>query len=258
MITCHLMGGLGNQLFQVAATLATAQDKGKKPIFPPKTNQSCSRKISYNDTYFHKLERTNHPLNYPMFKENGFDYKPINIKNDTKLFGYFQSEKYFNHHRKYILDTLTLPEKLKETLDNKYTNIVNKDNTVSIHVRRGDYLNLQEFHYVQTLDYYVNAIKRFDDNSMFVIFSDDINWCKNISLFNNLKNKQFVQDVDYNELYIMSKCKHNIIANSSFSWWGAYMNNNPNKIIISPQKWFGPKGPKDLNDLRPSSWIIIN
>lgn len=251
------MGGLGNQLFQTAAVLAIAKEKNKKPIFHPKPNQNCSRKIDYNNSYFHKIERTTQPLNYPMFKENGFAYKPIQINNDTMLFGYFQSEKYFKNHKNYILDTLTLPDKVKNQLNEKYKNLIGREDTVSVHVRRGDYVRLQHFHTVQSLDYYKKGIEKFSEDSMFVIFSDDLNWCKQQELFKGLKNKQFVQDIDYNELYLMSLCRNHIIANSSFSWWGAYMNRNENKKIICPQNWFGPKGPKDLQDIRPSEWTII-
>lgn len=257
MITCQLMGGLGNQLFQTAVTLAMAKDHNKKAIFPPKTNQGCSRKISYNDSFFHKVERSKVLPKCTLFRENGFCYKPIKISENTQLHGYFQTEKYFEKHKEYILNTITLPTKMENELNSKYQNIINNENTVSVHIRRGDYLRLQHCHYVQTIDYYEKAIKNFPEDSLFVIFSDDLEWCKNQPLFQNLKNKQFVQDVDYKELYVMSRCKHNIIANSSFSWWAAYMNPNNQKKIISPTNWFGPKGPKDLQDLRPSGWIVI-
>jgi len=258
MITCSLMGGLGNQLFQTAVTLSLSLDNNMIPIFPPNPHQGCSRKINYNDTYFHRLERIKSQLNFKIFVENGFSYKPIQVSDDNiNLRGYFQSEKYFEKHKKYILNTLVLPNKMIIDLNNKYKHIIECENTVSIHVRRGDYLGLQHVHYVQTLDYYQEAIKKFPEDSMFVIFSDDIHWCKEIPLFKHLKNVQFIQDIDYNELYIMSRCKHNIIANSTFSWWAAYMNPNVNKIIIAPKIWFGPKGPNDLQDLIPPSWIII-
>lgn len=258
MISCKLMGGLGNQLFQTAVVLAEAKDKNKKAIFHPEPNQDCSRKINYNDSYFHKLERTSKSLNFPMFRENGFCYKPIQLQKDTMLFGYFQSEKYFKKHKDYILDTLTLPEKTKKELNNKYKNLVKREDTVSVHVRRGDYLRLQHFHCLQTMDYYKRAMAHFPSDSMFVIFSDDVNWCKEQDLFKNLKNKQFIQDVDYNELYLMSQCRNHIIANSSFSWWGAYMNRHNDKKVICPQNWFGPKGPKDIQDIRPPEWITIS
>lgn len=257
MISCHLMGGLGNQLFQIATVLAIAKEYNKQPIFPSCTDQSCSRKISYNDTFFHKIDISQRELNMPIFRENGFSYKPIIVGDNIKIIGYFQSEKYFKNHKQYILDILTLPDKMKIELNIKYENIINSENTVSIHVRRGDYLKLQNFHCIQTLDYYKKAISNFSTESMFIIFSDDIDWCKNLDLFKNLKCKQYIQDIDYNELYLMSQCKHNIIANSTFSWWGAYMNPNVNKKIICPEKWFGPSGPKDTEDIKPLDWIVI-
>ena len=256
-ITINLMGGLGNQLFQSAVVLALAKKHNKIPIFPPMTDQRCSRKISYNQSYLHKLQKA-HVGNIPLFIEKGFSYKPIQIYENTRLIGYFQSEKYFIEYKEYILDSLCLPDIMVNVIREKYQNIIQKTNTVSIHVRRGDYVQLQQFHCVQDIDYYEKALQYFNKNeNYFVIFSDDIDWCKELSLFQNLPNKCFIQDVDYHELYLMSQCKHNIIANSTFSWWGAYMNPNNEKIVVAPQKWFGPQGHKDTYDVIPDSWIII-
>jgi hypothetical protein len=110
---------------------------------------------------------------------------------------------------------------------------------------------------VLPMDYYEQAVKKFNKKSVFVVFSDDIEWCKKQEFFKTLGNVVFVKDMDYNEMYLMSLCKHNIIANSSFSWWGAYLNMNRRKKVIAPMQWFGPKGPKDLQDLRPDSWITL-
>lgn len=257
MLSCNLMGGLGNQLFQTAVTLATAKKYGKKPVFPSNTDQGCSRKISYNESYFHKLEHRK-DTNFPLLREVQFNYQPILLNSENnKLFGYYQTEKYFLEYKDYILDTLTLPPHIIQELDKKYEPIINSDMTVSIHIRRGDYMNLQNFHYVIKPDYYERALKYFSEDSYFIIFSDDLEWCKNQDIFKNLKNKIFINDIDYHELYLMSQCKHNIIANSSFSWWGAYMNKNTNKIVIASSKWFGEQGPKQTQDMLPSNWIII-
>lgn len=255
-ITVLFMGGLGNQLFQAAVVLALAKKNNKTPVFPLLTDQRCSRKISYNDSFFHKLQKVSIGQ-MPCFIENGFSYKPIPLSDNTRLIGYFQSEKYFIEYKEYILNTLCLPDMTVSKIQEKYKDIIADNQTVSIHIRRGDYLQLQDFHCVQELTYYEKALQHFKKDQYFIIFSDDIEWCKQLPLFQNLPRKCFIQDLDYHELYLMSQCKDNIIANSTFSWWGAYMNRNANKKVIAPSKWFGPTGHKDLQDIIPNSWVII-
>ena len=148
---------------------------------------------------------------------------------------------------------------LKKKITN-YMEDIHKNNTkytVSLHIRRGDYLKLQHLHRVLTLEYYKKAIKYFTSEHTFVIFSDDIEWCKS-NIGSYFKYVEYIQDEDYVELFLMSKCQHNIIANSSFSWWGAYLNTYKKKITIAPKKWFGPKGFKNVDDLFLKNWILID
>lgn len=123
-----------------------------------------------------------------------------------------------------------------------------------MHIRRGDYL-VSPGHYINLdVEYYKNALKYIDNPGSILIFSDDISWCKD-----NFKGDKYIfieNEKDYIDIYLMSLCNNNIIANSTFSWWGAWLNTNPNKIVISPNKWFGPaKGKRHLNDLIPKNWI---
>jgi hypothetical protein len=118
-------------------------------------------------------------------------------------------------------------------------------------------LGLQNYHPIQTIEYYQNAIKIIGEENHFVIFSDDIKWCE--ENFNFLKNKTFISgNTDYEDLYLMSMCKHNIIANSTFSWWGGWLNCNIDKKVIIPSKWFGISNSHlNTNDLYCNKWIKL-
>ena len=153
----------------------------------------------------------------------------------------------------------------KEYLKKKYIEIYDKDIiSIALHIRRGDYLRAPNvFINLSETDYYKKSIIYFQEklsksNHKFIIFSDDQNWSKNyMKIIDPRLNLIFPIEKDYLELYLISCCNHQIIANSSFSWWGAYLNNNPEKIIIAPKKWFGPKGPPK-HDLYIDSWIKLS
>ncbi len=135
---------------------------------------------------------------------------------------------------------------------------MSSDNTCSIHVRRGDYLNSPNHHPVQNMNYYMKAIKQMPKDSIFLIFSDDISWCK--ANFPDVPEKFiFVEgNADYEDLLLMSLCKNNIMCNSTFSWWGAWLNKNPNKKVIAPSVWFGPAyANHNTEDLYCEGWIKI-
>jgi len=124
-----------------------------------------------------------------------------------------------------------------------------------VHIRRGDYLNKIHKHPTQPKEYYYSAFSQFNEDIHFLIFSDDIEWCKN-----NLKYKYLYfieEELDYISLYLMSLCNHNIIANSSFSWWGAWLNQETNKKVIAPSNWFGKNKKLNTKDLIPSKWIKL-
>ena len=127
---------------------------------------------------------------------------------------------------------------------------------VSIHVRRTDYLALSDIHLNLDMSYYEEAVSTFSkEKSIFLIFSDDIEFVEREPLFQKLENKYIItnQDDEYC-FWLMSACHHNIIANSSYSWWTSYLNSNPNKMVICPSKWFGPKGPVyKICDIIPKS-----
>tara|TARA_R110002012_G_scaffold39333_1_gene108888 strand:- start:10427 stop:11188 length:762 start_codon:yes stop_codon:yes gene_type:complete len=248
-----LQGGLGNYMFQVAATYAHSVENDTEPVFCFEDAFQAQNHIgTYSDNIFSKLTVDCTRRGSLYYKEPYFHYSKIPMGDDLVINGYFQSEKYFAMHRSSILDLFGPTKKIEAYINSKYGNLLDGD-TCSIHVRRGDYLSLSENHPVLDIGYYRSAMKKLY-NPKFLIFSDDIQWCRE-----NFKGPSFtfIQEKDYIDLYIMSMCKDNIIANSSFSWWGAWLNNNPHKKVIAPKTWFGPALNHNLMDLRPKTWNLI-
>lgn len=277
IISCHLMGGLGNQMFQIAATTAYALDNGAEAVFPFTTDLGCSRKKSYTDSVLKKTKRDD--LNKLFSKtttvqlnENGSVHAYARLPSLKEIFssgtvggnvylnGYFQSHKYFEKHSD-VIKNLFDDENEKELLKIKYF-LLDQLESLSIHVRRGDYVHLQDVHYNLPISYYANALNVIKENSDFetrrvFIFSDDIEWCKNSQFFSSIPNVVFVDEDEVVSLYLMSMCTHHIIANSTFSWWGAYLSGSKN--VVMPSKWFGPKGPQhNVEDMRVDGWRIIS
>lgn len=256
-VTCKLMGGLGNNLFQISAAYSLSIRDNKKFICD-KTDISLSHNPfnHYEKNIFKKIEFKSDLSNYEIFSENGFNHREIpKTNNNLKLIGYFQSEKYFKDNRKEILELFESSKETKEKLNKKYSDI-SFNNSCSIHVRRGDYLKLQDYHTVLDINYFKKAYESIGEEKEYLIFSDDLEWCKKNLSF--IKNKKFIEgNTDYEDLYLMSICADNIISNSTFSWWGAWLNQNNNRVI-SPKKWFGPKNLHlDTNDLYCKEWIIL-
>ncbi len=176
------------------------------------------------------------------------------------VIGFFQSESYFIEIQKQIRKYYEFPANMN-CFFQKYYNIIQTSNSVSLHIRRGDYLTFLDFGVLNTT-YYSNALKYVRQNIPNIhvlVFSDDIKWAK--TNMKELMNEKwtFVEDTsDFDDLCLMSMCKHNIIANSSFSWWGAWLNNNPTKIVVSPAQWFAnPEMNKQTKDLIPALWKRI-
>ena len=239
-------GRIANQLFQIASTIGIAERNGMKAIFPHwKYSKYFKNKINnglvqFNDTYV----------------EKSFLYTDVLLDKEKKynLIGYFQSEKYFKHCEKKIKDLFTFSDSLINTVNEK--NQFNKLNTVSVHVRRGDYLQKSDYHTNLTIEWYEHAMSIFPYHT-FIFFSDDIKWCEQQFGVNHI---YIDNQTDIEDLYLMSTCSSNIIANSSFSWWASYLNANENKKIIAPKYWFGKEFSEDENDWKDiyrSDMIII-
>lgn len=271
MITCILKGGLGNMMFQISAMKSFAKDNYSEVSFPNLNShikllneeKNHNPKMNYAHEYFDifkNISLMQDNINIKTSFELPFEYFKLKFKDNSNYNGFFQSEKFFVHNRDFILDMYEPSNHLKEYIENKYLDIL-KLKTCAIHVRRGDYLKLQDVHIVQDIDYYNNGISIIEDVDMYLIFSDDIEWCKL-----NFIGEKFLfieENRDYKELFLISMCTHQIISNSSFSWWGAWLNKNPNKIVIGPKKWFNENSiwvqqeNISSNDIIPENWIKL-
>ena len=268
MITCEVRGhgpangGLGNQMFCVAATLGAAYKNGTVAVFPDLNKEPYK---FYGDTIFHSLNKGgNIDFFTNVHREPPYTstvYHDIPFMDGMKLSGHFQSYKYFDFCRGLIVDSFKLPASMAKEMDDKYGGLVAPP-AVSVHVRRGDYISLQGNYEVLGADYYRKALAMFDKPHKVIVFSDDPQWCKSALEFDSEDEVHYIEgEDDVCDLYLMSKVKNNIISNSTFSWWAAYLNENKDKKIVGPRKWFGPKRTKDNNietkDLFPKEWTRI-
>jgi len=235
-------GRFANQLFQISSTIGTGVKLGHSYGFP---------KWPYQKYFKNPLPKSKI---WPgaQYQEPTFHYNEINVQDNTNLSGYFQSEKYFKHCEDLIRYYFEFDPGLAEKIKAKFAYIL-KENTCAIHVRRKDYVtNLN--HSALPYDYYLRAIKLFNDVK-FIVFSDDTNWCNKMFRdgFLIIKNNSDIED-----FILMSFCNHFIIANSSFSWWSAWLSKSEGKKVIAPLEWFGP-GLKHYitKDLYPAGWHII-
>uniref|UniRef100_UPI004048D07E alpha-1,2-fucosyltransferase n=1 Tax=Algoriphagus sp. TaxID=1872435 RepID=UPI004048D07E len=267
MIIVKLIGGLGNQLFQYAVGRHLAEIHETK-LFLDLSEFETYKLHKYALFGLKILENfaSENQINFlPIIKEKHFHFDPNfkSIPNNVLLKGYWQTEKYFVEIADIIREEFSL-KKSAEGRDKEVLEDILVLNSVSLHIRRGDYVrNTYENQILVSadLEYYklcVEHITRYVEDCHFFVFSDDPAWVKE-----NLKLSYPVTFVDHNDantnyedLRLMSFCKHNIICNSSFSWWGAWLNRNPQKIVCAPKKWFSDETKYiDSKDLIPKSWI---
>ena len=314
MITCQIMGGLGNQLFQIFTTIAYAiQQKQNFGFIYCPTSYGITHRVTYWDNLLQSLKKYTFHDGFPkeqrVIRETGFLYEPLPVlfpslnQNDslTLLFGYFQSPKYFEPFWDEIYEMVRFNQ-FKQEIRVKAVKmgLPNLENTISMHFRIGDYKNLQDHHNILSYDYYEKSICFILKNIQPVKNEKNINVKKGT---NNKKDKKIhpfqpvlyvlyfceekdVEEVqkiieklkkiysfiefihitthwnDWEQMLLMSCCKYNIIANSTFSWWGAYLNQCPERIVCYPSVWFGPKKSNiDTKDLFPIQYwnkIIAN
>jgi len=292
MIVVKLMGGLGNQMFQYAAAKSLAlkhhvELKVDVTFLNTDTKGNYTRrkyeldifnsdiKLATNEEILKFKKKTNNKITRTLQRtfpnifnnlnavESGSKYNPEfnNFPKNTYLNGFWQSEKYFENYKEQIKSTYKVIEQIPNELNIILNKIINT-NSISIHVRRGDFISLKsanDFHGTQSLNYYqlaIDIITKNNKNFNIFIFSDDIEWCKLNLNFNFPIHFSQHNYNPYWDMFLMSNCKHNIIANSSFSWWAAWLNQNKEKIVIAPKNWFVDKT-INTNDLIPSQWIQI-
>lgn len=246
-------GRFGNQLFFVSATIGIALRNKTNYGFITQMGHSG---INYQEIFEEKLPITN-TIPEIKFHQNGFAYEEINIQ-DAELIGYFQSEKFFKHCENKIKDQFKIKDNVIKNVMLKYPNI---QDSLSIHIRLGDYLNQQNHHPIFPFSYYEKILNKISNNykSIFV-FSDDIQLIKEKFIGDKFTFPVFDYNNDIYNFVLMSLAKDNIIGNSTFSWWAAWLNKNPNKKVFSPhhKQWFGPAYSNlDTKDLIPENWIQI-
>ncbi len=243
-------GRLGNQMFQFALLRAVALKLNCHVQIPTGNYDLLKFNIPYKENNF--------KAKFIDFNEKHFHFDPavFRIIENANFYGYFQSYKYFDDIKPNLMNDFSLDnasmKKSKSYIDSfrkKY------DKIVSMHVRRTDYLKYPNVHPVCNIEYYREAMDFFDDNVCFVIFSDDVTWCKQNFVGDNIYCCE--ENNNMLEMMMMRNCDHNIICNSSFSWWGAYLNFNKKNKVIYPKRWFEKDGPQDYYDLCPPKWISI-
>jgi hypothetical protein len=234
VITGLLSGGIGNQLSQVASALSVAWDRGDECIFDRRNYRRLTQGNLTDEaieTIFGRLRWAD--LNLNEFTEYGsdlYDGCELPASQNICLTHHFSFSKYFYRYRDRLVDLFKPSDKIKQQLVDRY----NPTECCSIHVRRGDFLRFPRFHSILPIKYYAKAIERFPPDTRFIIFSDDIPWCRQ-RFSGNVTFSEGNSDVI--DLYLMSLCRSNIIANSTFSLWAATLNQNPDKRIIKFQQY---------------------
>lgn len=205
------------------------------------------------------LKITSKPI-VPEIEFGVYHPEQFEVASDIYISGYFQSEKYFSAYRGDIINNLTLKIPLDEPSLELMQQIKNSI-SVSLHIRRGDYLNFSNIYHICSIEYYKKAVdyisNKIGENITVFVFSDDIAWAReNLNVNFETIFVDFNNNKPYFDMELMRNCKHNITANSTFSWWGAWLNENKNKIVIAPQRWFNNE--LKNNDIVPQSWIKID
>lgn len=271
----RLKGGLGNQMFQYAFFLAL---KNRHPwalyLFDNEEALYCHDGITLENAFgiktakrakwFRRIRR-----HFPRVvrharyveQKNALQYDECYFDDQgvvTIFDGYWQSDKYFAQIADEIRKTFCFREEWMNSGTIQLSEMLKRRDCVSVHIRRGDYLPLADYHGLCSESYYREAIRymmQHSPNSTFVFFSDDITWVKeNLLVPNSIYVDWNVGKDSWQDMFLMSQCKHNIVANSSFSWWGAWMNANPNKIVLAPKQWF--KFTPNY-DILPIEWVTI-
>lgn len=279
MIVCQLQGGLGNQMFQYATARTLANRHSTKVVldhtwlvFKHPVGGATQRKYEL-DCF--KLRKTTRQLSRSLpdrlrmkfatrYQEPDVRYDAGFLKqpNNTFVQGHFQTERYFSSIRAQLLEDFSwadAPKGKNKTLLNK---IQLDDSSVSIHVRRGDYItnpNASQLHGLLGIAYYQSALKAIRKHVAkpnLYVFSDDPVWCK-ANLKFDFPTTYIAHNTDGAEdMRLMKSCRHNIVANSSFSWWAAWLNENPQKLVVAPKRWFA-KAESNTKAVVPASWLQV-
>ena len=272
------LGRLGNQMFEYAALRGIAAHHGYEWCIPPSERKGienyslheCFKLASQINEDVKEFQYVQEPHFH--FSEELFEQCPDNVS----LHGFFQTEKYFQHIDEEIRKDFIFHDEHLDPCKEMIESI--EGEPIMLHVRRGDpnltdprgfkwaYVNCSDQHPVQPVEYYERALAEFDDDQPVIVFSDSVDWVKEQEFFSGdrfliSEPQEKYSDgsfLPYADLCLMSLCSHAIIANSSMSWWGAWLQSNPNKKVIAPKMWFGPAyADKDTKDLYVDDWIVL-
>lgn len=287
MIIVKIVGGLGNQMFQYAYASAlklkgfdvkidisafdTYKLHGGYQLDKYTIDLDVSIKDEndkfYSDSFLSKVLKKLRIDFSKKIKEKTllFDEKLLKIKANSYIDGYFQSELYFHDIREVIINQFKIKKHISEYTRKTEKQIIEENISVSLHIRRGDYVsdkNANVVHGTCDLEYYEKAMSIMNDKYKVIryfIFSDDIAWVKeNLQIKNAVYIDSKEKRIPHEDIYLMSLCSHNIIANSSFSWWGAWLNQNDDKIVIAPKRWFSDeKMYEQSKNIVCEGWIKI-
>ena len=252
-------GRFGNQMFQYAALKGIAKKNGYDFCIPFGPREEYDFTDEENQ---HKLFMAFKMSNVKEVNMFGAPYKQEasanfdrdlfeNCEDNINLYGFFQSEKYFNH----IEDEIRKDFTFKDDILNPCKDAFGSDDMIGLHIRRTDYVQKQDYHPLCTMDYYEKALQKLPQDISVVIVSDDPDWCSKQKLF--ASDRFLVSESNDNlvDMCILTLCKYHIIANSSFSWWGAWLANS--KKVIAPKVWYGSAANIDDSDIVPESWERI-
>lgn len=288
MVRIKIIGGLGNQMFQYAAAKSLALHNNTKMladisafkkynVHPLRLNElNCDCEFESKSSILFKImgiSLISRAFSKLFFLSNAYIEKSLmfnsnffKLSGSAHLVGYFQTEKYFTSIRSVLLKDFTIKVPLGKS-DSLIEEAILETNSISVHIRRGDYISNPSANAVHgTCDqtYFNKALKYLKEenvlpaDSVLFVFSDDIKWCKNNL---NFDNKTIYVSADASrpevDIHLMSKCKHNIISNSTFSWWGAWLNQNETKIVVAPSRWFSAESNHNSSDIVPPNWHKI-
>lgn len=255
-VTCHMIGRLGNQMFQIANAYAQSLRHNRQLVLP-RNDTSVS---DYYNTVHRKLEflidrapdatpavHTIHGT-YPYSEAIPHPTIP------TVFRGYYETEKYFKDYSESVKWLFGPTPEFVSEAHKDYPQLVN-GTVAAVIVRRGDFLVFPNRHPVVSAGYIHRAVEMLPKTDSIFVVSDDIPWCQS-----NLKipNAVFVSYVTWKALWLLSLCDHFVISNSTFTWWGAYLSKNPNKVVVCPDTWFGPEMTAfDTRDVRPDEWLRV-
>jgi hypothetical protein len=249
-------GRLGNQMFQYAMIRSIASYHDYHFLIPDSEFKNSWTDhqlfegfklptLNKNNIGFSQINR-GIAERYFHYDDNFIKYCPDNLD----IRGYFQCEKYFLNIENLIRSEFAFTDPIRISAESQL-----KDSTISLHIRRGDYVGCPHHDNCCPLDYYDRALSNFKNDTKVIIFTDDPVWLKSQEIFKNTRFNISENNSNLVDMCMMTLCENHIIANSSFSWWGAWLSNS--KLTIAPKKWFGPAGPKIWKDIYCSKWLVI-